>query len=109
MGPEPFETLIYAMNFHLKRHQDELKKGPEANEQVLVSELEQARLAAKDAAPYAHPRLTAIAIKDLMDLRREREEATRIQSDEQTIDVTDYKSTDLETLEQLYRRAIEAS
>jgi hypothetical protein len=49
------------MRFHYARAAAERAKGTEANVTLISTELAAARNAAKDAAPYMHPRLQAIA------------------------------------------------
>jgi hypothetical protein len=45
------------MRFHHARAEVETAKGSEADPAVIATELALAREAAKDAAPYLHPRL----------------------------------------------------
>lgn len=98
-GPLPFDALIYGMNYKLKRHQDELSKGPQADLKAADEHLHVAMAYATAAAPYCHPRLTAIGIKDWKDLRAESERIQNAGEHGQTITVTDYrKLTEAELL-----------
>lgn len=56
-GVTPLDVMIADMRFHWDRHQEAMaeKRADEA-----AKELALARDAAKDAAPYTHPRLAAI-------------------------------------------------
>lgn len=59
-GVLPLDVLIAVMRFHFGEATTEITKGEEGNRPLLVESFECAREAAKDAAPYMHPRLQAI-------------------------------------------------
>ena len=56
-GVTPLDVMIMDMRFHYDLYQEALAKQDIATAKV---ELKEARDAAKDAAPYTHPRLAAI-------------------------------------------------
>lgn len=58
-GALPLDVLIAVMRFHYGAANAELARGKEADVQALVNSFDAAREAAKDAAPYIHPRLQA--------------------------------------------------
>lgn len=59
-GVTPLEVIIADMRFHHEAAQRERRKGAKADKGKIASELAAAREAAKDAAPYVHPRLQAV-------------------------------------------------
>jgi hypothetical protein len=59
-GATPLDVIIADMRFHYDRAQQEIAKGLRARKKTIADELSAARTAAKDAAPYVHPRLAAI-------------------------------------------------
>lgn len=68
-GDVPLDVQVYAMRFHFERHKywhaqsvhTGLKKAEKlAADKISVAELKDARDAARDAAPYMHPRLNAV-------------------------------------------------
>ena len=60
-GITPLEVLLEDMRFHFARATDERAKGSGGDMAFVAAELASARSAAKDAAPYIHPRLQALA------------------------------------------------
>lgn len=56
-GVTPLDVMIQDMRFHYDLYQEALANRDIANAKI---ELKEARDAAKDAAPYTHPRLAAI-------------------------------------------------
>jgi hypothetical protein len=70
-GITPLEVFLEDMRFHYARAGAERLKGREADLTVIARELAAARDAAKDAAPYIHPRLQAIAHSGSMTLTHE--------------------------------------
>lgn len=106
-GPEPLEVIGYRQNFFLKLHQEEMGKGTNADLAKAVEWLNLAGQAAKEAAPYCHPRLHAIALQDMLDRRREQHEQTDPAYDAR--DVTDYSKLSDEALDRLYRKELEQS
>ena len=60
-GITPLEVFLEDMRFHYARAAVERAKGSNADVSLIAAELVSARDAAKDAAPYMHPRLQAIA------------------------------------------------
>jgi len=60
-GITPLEVVLEDMRFHFERAAAERAKGIDADVALIARELAAARDAAKDAAPYMHPRLQAIA------------------------------------------------
>lgn len=64
-GVTPLEVMLDAMRFHYAMAQHEIAKAKEVNGEVISADLicealAAAREAAKDAAPYVHPRLSNI-------------------------------------------------
>ena len=59
-GATPLEVMIADMRFHHTAALAELDRGPNADLDKVAASLTAARNAAKDAAPYIHPRLAAI-------------------------------------------------
>jgi hypothetical protein len=59
-GVTPLEVMIADMRFHHAAAIRELDRGAEADLAKVATSLSAARAAAKDAAPYIHPRLAAI-------------------------------------------------
>ncbi len=59
-GVTPLEVMIADMRFHHAAAFAELDRGPDADLDKVATSLSAARAAAKDAAPYIHPRLAAI-------------------------------------------------
>jgi hypothetical protein len=55
----PLEVILADMRFHHHRAEDEAGKGDCANWSFVAEERLRAREAAKDAAPFIHPKLTA--------------------------------------------------
>jgi hypothetical protein len=59
-GVTPLEVMIDDMRFHHAAAIRELDRGSDADFAKVAASLSAARAAAKDAAPYLHPRLAAI-------------------------------------------------
>lgn len=59
-GPTPLDAIIKKMRFHLSIFDMETAKGDEADGKALSAALDKAVEAARDAAPYVHPRLASI-------------------------------------------------
>ena len=59
-GPTPLDALIKKMRFHLSIFEGEVAKGEEADGKALALAMDKAAEAARDAAPYVHPRLAAV-------------------------------------------------
>ena len=59
-GATPLEVMITEMRFHHAAAMKELDRGADADLTKVAVSLSAARTAAKDAAPYIHPRLAAI-------------------------------------------------
>lgn len=62
-GPTPLDALIRKMRFHLDLADSEIKKGAEADAKALSVAMDKAAEAARDAAPYVHPRLASTQVK----------------------------------------------
>lgn len=60
----PLELMLKRMRFYNSVVDLELEKGKSADRQMIDRALREAAEAAKDAAPYLHPRLSAIAHVD---------------------------------------------
>ena len=60
-GPTPLDALIKKMRFHLAIFEGEVAKGKEADGKALALAMDKAAEAARDAAPYVHPRLATVA------------------------------------------------
>jgi hypothetical protein len=52
--------MIRKMRFHLSIFEGEVAKGEEADGKALAIAMDKAAEAARDAAPYVHPRLAAV-------------------------------------------------
>lgn len=59
-GETPLDALIKKMRYHLKLFEGEVAKGEEADGKALALAMDKAAEAARDAAPYVHPRLAAV-------------------------------------------------
>ena len=59
-GLTPLEVILDDMRFHHAAAIRELDRGSDADFAKVATSLSAARAAAKDAAPYIHPRLAAI-------------------------------------------------
>jgi hypothetical protein len=59
-GPTPLDALIKKMRFHLSIFEGEVAKGKGADGKALALAMDKAAEAARDAAPYVHPRLAAV-------------------------------------------------
>ena len=59
-GSTPLDALIKKMRFHLSIFDGEVAKGDEADGKALSIAMDKAAEAARDAAPYVHPRLASI-------------------------------------------------
>ena len=59
-GITPLEVMLEAMRFHHDVAARELAKGDEMDVERAGKAMTEAREAAKDAAPYVHPRLSNI-------------------------------------------------
>jgi hypothetical protein len=55
----PLEVMLAAMRFHHHRAEAEAAKGNRADWPFVADERQRAREAARDAAPFVHPRLAA--------------------------------------------------
>ena len=55
----PLEVILLDMRFHHHRAETEAAKGDKANWEFVAAERQRAREAAKDAAPFVHPKLAA--------------------------------------------------
>ena len=65
-GVTPLEVMLDVMRFHYAIAQSEIAKGAEGeamSPKVIADALVLAKDAAKDAAPYIHPRLAAVDLK----------------------------------------------
>ena len=60
-GITPLEVFLEDMRFHYARADAERRKRVGADMKLIAAELAAARNAARDAAPYMHPRLQGIA------------------------------------------------
>jgi hypothetical protein len=60
-GSLPLEVTLACMRFHHASADRELEKGDAADPEAIANALQAAHEAAKDAAPYLHPRLSGIA------------------------------------------------
>jgi hypothetical protein len=63
-GVTPLETMLRRMRYYIKLAERELEKGDNADRGMIDSALKAAHESAKDAAPYLHPRLSAVEHKD---------------------------------------------
>jgi methanogenic corrinoid protein MtbC1 len=59
-GITPLEVMLEVMRFHHAVATNEIAKGDEMNQSLVADALDASSSAAKDAAPYVHPRLAAI-------------------------------------------------
>src|SRR5262249_37534168 len=59
-GATPLDALLRKMRFHLSIFESEITKGEEADGKTLSLAMDKAAEAARDAAPYVHPRLAAV-------------------------------------------------
>jgi hypothetical protein len=59
----PLELMLKRMRYYNSLVDRELKKGEEADQSIIDGALKAANEAAKDAAPYLHPRLSAVEHK----------------------------------------------
>jgi len=59
-GIVPLDVMLKRMRHHHRLAEVEAAKGEQANQAMIAAALEQAHAAAKDAAPYVHPRLAAM-------------------------------------------------
>jgi hypothetical protein len=59
-GASPLEVMVDDMRFHHSAALAELERGSNADHAKVAASLAAARAAAKDAAPYVHPRLASI-------------------------------------------------
>jgi len=59
-GPTPLDVMLQDMRFRFEMARTELDKGEKANKALVADYLEEARKAAKDVAPYVHPRLQTV-------------------------------------------------
>jgi hypothetical protein len=59
-GVTPLEVMLKRMRFHYERAEQFFADGSDEALKAVASELEQAGDAAKDAAPYVHPRLATL-------------------------------------------------
>jgi hypothetical protein len=59
-GISPLEVMLKRMRYYDSVAERELKKGDEADRRIIDSALKASSEAAKDAAPFVHPRLSAI-------------------------------------------------
>ncbi len=59
-GITPLDVIIADMRHHFALYEAEAAKGAKADISLLSASLASAREAAKDAAPYVHPRLAAV-------------------------------------------------
>src|SRR5262245_29888782 len=59
-GVTPLDALLKKMRYHIKLFEAEIAKGEEADGKTLALAMDKAAEAARDAAPYVHPRLAAV-------------------------------------------------
>src|SRR5262245_56762120 len=59
-GATPLATIVKKMRFHLPIGEEQIAKGEEMDTGEVAKALDKAAEAARDAAPYVHPRLAAI-------------------------------------------------
>jgi hypothetical protein len=59
-GISPLDVMLTRMRFHFEVADREVEKGDGADQGIIGEALRAAHEAAKDAAPYVHPRLSAI-------------------------------------------------
>jgi len=59
-GISPLELMLKRMRYHNQMADRELEKGAKADHDKIEKALHSASEAARDAAPYVHPRLSAI-------------------------------------------------
>ena len=79
-GITPLEVFLEDMRFHFARATVERAKGRDADILLIAKELSAAREAAKDAAPFMHPRLQAVAHSGSVGITHE--EALRLLAEE---------------------------
>lgn len=114
-GPTPHEVQITRMRFYLHMfglaRQGQAKAGKMPDGRVVTATLvefylDKAGEAADAAAPYVHPRLSAIALHDLQAMQQAQENAAK------QIDATpgiDYDDLTDEKLAELYRQKVGGS
>jgi hypothetical protein len=59
-GITPLELMVKRMRYYHSLAEREMRKGEEADEHIIDAALKAANESAKDAAPFLHPRLSAI-------------------------------------------------
>jgi hypothetical protein len=62
-GISPLEVMLWRMRHHVSVANRELQKGEEADRGIVDGAFKAANESAKDAAPYLHPRLSAVEHK----------------------------------------------
>jgi hypothetical protein len=59
-GITPLELMLKRMRYYHSPAEREMRKGEEADRQIVDAALKAANESAKDAAPFLHPRLSAV-------------------------------------------------
>lgn len=62
LGDTPIMIMLDEMRYHYDVAQNERKKGAKARPDIVCEALAMARSAAKDVAPYIHPKLQAVTL-----------------------------------------------
>lgn len=62
-GLTPLDVMLDVMRFQHALARSEMEKGEEARPAILADAMTRALSAARDAAPYMHPRLTPVPVQ----------------------------------------------